>query len=88
MAGRPAETKVQENQQEEEIGPMARSKNRLVDYDKGNGEILTARLELENGEVVEGHYQVYFWLQPPSDVYEEALRICSLPPVATYGKVK
>ena len=88
MAGRPAEIKVQENQQEEEIGPMARSKNRLIDYDKGNGEILTARLELENGEVVEGHYQVYFWLQPPSDVYEEALRICSLPPVATYGKVK
>ena len=67
---------------------MARSKNRLVDYDKGNGEILTARLELENGEVVEGHYQVYFWLQPPSDVGEEALRICSLPPVATYGKIR
>ena len=88
MAGRPAETKVQENQQEEEIGPMARSKNRFVDYDKGNGEILTARLELENGEVVEGHYEVCFWLQPPSDVYEEALRACSLPPVATYGKVK
>ena len=67
---------------------MARSKNRLVDYDKDDGEILTARLELENGEVVEGHYEVFFWLQPPSDVYEEALRICSLPPVATYGKVK
>ena len=67
---------------------MARSKNRLIDYDKGNGKILTARLELENGEVVEGHYEVVFWLQPPSDVYEEALRICSLPPVATYGKVK
>ena len=88
MAGRPAKTEVQSDQQEEEIGPMARSKNRLVDYDKGNGEILTARLELENGEVVEGHYQVYFWLQPPSDVYEEALRVCSLPPVATYGKIK
>jgi hypothetical protein len=28
---------------------MARSKNRLVDYDKDDGEILTARLELENG---------------------------------------
>ena len=67
---------------------MARSKNRLVDYDKGNGEILTARLELENGEVVEGHYEVRFWLQPPSDVYEEALGICSLPPVATYGKIE
>ena len=67
---------------------MARSKNRLVDYDKDDGEILTARLELENGEVVEGHYQVYFWLQPPSDVYEEALRVCSLSPVSTYGKIK
>jgi hypothetical protein len=40
------------------------------------------------GEVVEGHYEVYFWLQPPSDVYEEGLRICSLSPVATYGKIK
>jgi hypothetical protein len=39
---------------------MARSKNRLVDYDKDDGEILTARLELENGEVVEGHYEVFF----------------------------
>ena len=60
---------------------MARSKNRLVDYDKDDGETLTARLELENGEVVEGHYKVFFWLEPPSDVYEEALRVCSLLPV-------
>ena len=67
---------------------MARSKNRLVDYDKTNGEILTARLELENGEVVEGHYEVYFWPQPPYEVGEEATRRMSLPPVATYGKVK
>ena len=67
---------------------MARSKNRLVDYDKGNGEILTARLELENGEVVEGHYEVYCWLQPPYEVGEEATRRMSLPPVATYGKIK
>ena len=67
---------------------MARSKNRLADYDKGNGEILTARLKLENGEVVEGHYEAVFWLQPPSDVYEETFRIGSLPPVAVYGKVK
>jgi len=67
---------------------MARSKNRLVDYDKGNGEILTARLELENGEVVEGHYEVFFWLKPPYEVGEEANRRMSLPPVATYGKIK
>ena len=67
---------------------MARSKNRLIDYDKGNGEILTARLELENGEVVEGHYEVYCWLQPPYEVGEEATRRMSLPPVATYGKIK
>ena len=67
---------------------MARSKNRLIDYDKGNGELLTARLELENGEVVEGHYEVRVWVQPPSDVGEEATRRMSLPPVATYGKIK
>lgn len=67
---------------------MARSKNRLIDYDKGNGELLTARLELENGEVVEGHYEVYFWLQPPSDVGEEATRRMSLPPVQTVGSLK
>ena len=67
---------------------MARSKNPLIDYDKGNGEILTARLELENGEVVEGPYEVYCWLQPPYEVGEEATRRMSLPPVATYGKIK
>ena len=67
---------------------MARSKNRLVDYDKSNGEILTACLELENGEVVEGHYEVYCWLKPPYEVGEEATRRMSLPPVATYGKIK
>ena len=67
---------------------MARSKNRLIDYDKGNGELLTARLELENGEVVEGHYEVYFWLQPPYEVGEEATRRMSLPPVQTVGSLK
>ena len=67
---------------------MARSKNRLIDYDKGNGEILTARLELENGEVVEGHYEVCVWIQPPYEVGVEAARRMSLPPVATYGKIK
>ena len=67
---------------------MARFKIRLVDYDKDDGETLIARLEQKNGEVVEGHYKVFFWLKPPSDVYEEGLRVCSLPPVAVYGKVK
>ena len=46
---------------------MARTKNRVLDIED-NGNIATIQLQLEDGQVVKGHYKVFFWLQPPEDV--------------------
>ncbi len=67
---------------------MARSKNRLVWYDKEKGDLLTARLELDNGEVVKGHFAVSFWVKPPKEIEEEAVKVASLPPAQTLGSLK
>ena len=67
---------------------MARSKNRLVWHDKEKGDLLTARLELDNGAVVKGHFAVCFWIKPPKEVEEEAAKVVSLPPVQTLGSLK
>lgn len=55
---------------------MARSKIRLVDYDKDDGENLTARLELENGEVVEGHFKVFCWVKSPTNGQKRRSKGC------------
>ena len=67
---------------------MARSKNRLIWHDKEKGDLLTARLELNNGEVVKGHFAVYFWIEPPKAIEEEATKVVSQPPVQTLGSLK
>ena len=46
---------------------MARNKNRVVGFED-NGKYATIQLQLEDGQVVRGHYKVFFWLQPPEDV--------------------
>ena len=46
---------------------MARTKNRVLKFED-NGNIATIQLQLEDGQVVRGHYKVFFWLQPPEDV--------------------
>ena len=46
---------------------MARTKNRVLGFED-NGNIATIQLQLEDGQVVRGHYKVFFWLQPPEDV--------------------
>jgi hypothetical protein len=46
---------------------MARTKNRVLNFED-NGNIATIQLQLEDGQVVKGHYKVFFWLQPPEDV--------------------
>ena len=46
---------------------MARTKNRVLSFED-NGNIATIQLQLEDGQVVRGHYKVFFWLQPPEDV--------------------
>lgn len=64
---------------------MARSKTRVVGFDD-DGRLITVQLELPNGEVVKGHYKVYFWHEPPSDITEEIDRRIALPPVTIAGK--
>ena len=64
---------------------MARSKNKIIDADP-DGRLITAQVELENGEVVIGHYAAYCWRRPPADALAEAREAMSQPPVATYGK--
>ena len=63
---------------------MARSKNRVLEVDP-DGRLITAQVQLENGEVVIGEYRAVCWLQPPADALAEARQAMSQPPVATYG---
>ena len=63
---------------------MARSKNRVLEVDP-DGRLVTVQVQLENGEVVIGHYKAVVWRRPPADVLAEARQAMSQPPVATYG---
>ena len=63
---------------------MARSKNRIFDI-KNNGRLISAQFELDNGEVVSGHFKNFFWLKPPSGVWGELNEVASLPPIQTLG---
>ena len=57
---------------------MARTKNRVLSFEH-NGKYATIQLQLEDGQVVKGHYKVFFWLQPPEDVAAEFDAICLRP---------
>ena len=63
---------------------MARSKNRVLEVDP-DGRLITAQVQLENGEVVIGDYRAVVWRRPPADALAEARQAMSQPPVATYG---
>ena len=63
---------------------MARSKNRIFDIQQ-NGKIISALIELDNGEVVSGHFKNFFWLKTPSGVCDELNEVASRPPVQTLG---
>ena len=63
---------------------MARSKNKVIGVDP-DGRLITAQVQLENGEVVIGDYEVFHWDRPPADILAEARQAMSQPPVATYG---
>jgi len=58
-----------------------------VDHAPNPAEYITAQIELENGEVVIGHYKAFHWLRPPSEVGKDATRRMSLPPVKIVGKL-
>jgi hypothetical protein len=57
---------------------MARTKNRVLSSEN-NGKYATIQLQLEDGQVVKGHYEVFFWLKPPEDVAKEFDAICRRP---------
>ena len=63
---------------------MARSRNRIFDI-KNNGSLISAQFELDNGEVVSGHFKNFFWLKAPSGVWDELNDVASRPPVQTLG---
>ena len=57
---------------------MARNKNRVLGFED-NGKYATIQLQLEDGQVVKGHYKVFFWLKPPEDVAAEFDATCRRP---------
>ena len=65
---------------------MARSKNKFLEVSP-DGTVVTAQVQLENGEVVIGHYKEVVWRRPPADELAEARQAMSQPPVATFGKL-
>jgi len=68
--------------------PTVLKKSRILNVNQEErGIYLTAQVELENGEVVIGHYEAFHWLRPPSEVGKDATRRMSLPPVKIVGKL-
>ena len=65
---------------------MVRSKNRVQYVGKDDyGKIITAQVELENGEVVIAHYERRVWVRAPEELklfYNSAM---SQPPIGQYG---
>ena len=66
---------------------MARSKNRVLGIEDPDGQFIKVQLQLENGEVIMGGYELVRWHQPPEEIRDDMNRRVSGPPVATYGKL-
>lgn len=66
---------------------MARSKNRVLGIEDPDGKYIKVQLQLENGEVIIGGYELVVWCQPPTKIRDDINRRVSGPPVATYGKL-
>ena len=66
---------------------MARSKNRILYVGKHDyGKVITAKVELENGEVVISDYERRVWVLPPEDLKSFYNSAMSQPPIGQYGK--
>ena len=65
---------------------MARSKNRVLYVGKDDyGKVITAKVELENGEVVIADYERRVWVLPPEDLKPFYNSAMSQPPIGQYG---
>ena len=66
---------------------MARSKNRVLYVGKDDyGKVITAKVELENGEVVIADYERRVWVLPPEELKPFYNSAMSQPPIGQYGK--
>ena len=66
---------------------MARSKNRVLYVGKDDyGKVITAKVELENGEVVIAGYKRIVWIQCPEALRSFYNTLMSQPPVGVFGK--
>ena len=61
---------------------MARSKNRVLGIDDPDGQFIKVQLQLENGEVVIGGYEIVRWHKPTTEIRDDINRRVSGPPVA------
>jgi len=61
---------------------MARSKNRVLGIEDTDGKYIKVQLQLENGEVVIGGYELVVWCQPTTEIRDDINRRVSGPPVA------
>jgi len=66
---------------------MARSKNRVLNIEDPDGQFIKVQLQLENGEVVIGGYELIMWYQPPAKIRDDMNRRVSGPPVGVYGNM-
>ena len=65
---------------------MARSKNRVLDVgQKDYGRLITAQVELENGEVVIANYKRFCWVRLPEELKPFYNSAMSQPPIGQYG---
>ena len=66
---------------------MARSKSRVLYVGKDDyGKVITAKVELENGEVVIANYKRFCWVRLPEDLKPFYNSAMSQPPIGQYGK--
>ena len=66
---------------------MARSKNRILYVGKHDyGKVITAKVELENGEVVIADYERRGWVRLPEELKPFYHSAMSQPPIGQYGK--
>ena len=67
---------------------LRRKKSKILDIDPGldDGKYITVQIQLDNGEVVIGHYSRHCWVQAPYDLAAQAAEKMSRPPVAVIGK--
>ena len=66
---------------------MARSKSRILYVGKHDyGKVITAKVDVENGVVVIGDYERFFWVLPPEELKPFYNSAMSQPPIGQYGK--